>query len=165
MPLEPEDLRIVIRAHGYVELGMYQEAGEELAGIDAGARGLPEALAVRMEIHRGLKQWVAMQAIAKNLAEQDPGNAQWQISWAYATRRAESIEAARSILIGAADRHPREAIIPYNLACYECQSGNMDAARDHLKTAFKLEPKCRAMAMEDDDLKPLKDSLRAFAAD
>jgi predicted Zn-dependent protease len=140
-------------------------AGEELKEIPPGVNDQPEVLAVRIEIHRGLGQWGAMQTIAKHLVESDPGNPQWAISWAYATRRAESLESARSILMEAANQHPGEAIIPYNLACYECQLGNMDAAGSHLKTALKLQPKCREMALEDEDLKPLRGSLQGSSAD
>jgi tetratricopeptide (TPR) repeat protein len=118
-------------------------------------RHSPEALAVQVEIHRGRAEWNPMQAIARRLAHTNPADPQWAISWAYATRRAESLEAARAILLEAADRYPKEAIIPYNLACYECRLGHLEAAMAYLKAAFKLQPKCKAMALEDEDLSPL----------
>ena len=49
----------------------------------------------------------------------------------------------------------------YNLACYECQLGELEVAKARLQHAFKLEAKCRLMALDDDDLAPLWDSLGA----
>ena len=34
--------------------------------------------------------------------------------------------------------HPDEAILHYNLACYECQMGNLDESKTRLKRAFEL---------------------------
>ncbi len=42
-----------------------------------------------------------------------------------------------------------------NLACYECQLGNLDLARRCLAEAFRLKPGCRQMALDDPDLAPL----------
>ncbi len=69
-----------------------------------------------------------------------------QGTWAYATRRAESIEAAKLILLEALERHPEVTVVHYNLACYECQSGSVPLAKGHLKLAFKLAPQYRLMA-------------------
>jgi len=159
MPLEFKDLHRLRAAHGYADLGMYADAGAELDEISPEHAGLPEILAVRVAIHAGLRQWDAMQAIAKNLAESDPANSQWPISWAYATRRAQSIAAAKIILLDAAQKHPDEPMIRYNLACYECQLGNLEVAKDLLDEALFMEPKCRAFALEDPDLMPLRGLL------
>src|SRR6187401_3367183 len=101
MPLEGVDQQYWQAAVGYVELGMFAEADSELDKIDPFCRALPEILAVRIAIYRGLKKWEAMQQIAKRLKEFDPGNVQWTISLAYATRRAFSIEVAMEILLEA----------------------------------------------------------------
>ena len=88
MPLEPPDQQYCQAAVGYVELGMFVEADSELDKIDPFYRALPEVLAVRLAIYRGLKKWELMQEIAKRLKEFEPDNVQWTISLAYATRRA-----------------------------------------------------------------------------
>jgi Flp pilus assembly protein TadD len=100
-----------------------------------------------------------MRTVAARLTAYDPDEAQWPLSQAYATRRAESIEAAKCILLEAVERHPDEPILHYNLACYECRLGDLEVAKARLAHAFKLEPKCRLMALDDDDLEPLWDSL------
>jgi hypothetical protein len=111
MPVEREDQRHLTAAEGYLELGMFFDANEELEKIAPDVCHLPEVLAVRVGIYSGLKEWKLMQAIAKKLADYDPDEVQWSISWAYATRRAESIEAARRILLEALTRHTKVAVM------------------------------------------------------
>ena len=148
MPLEPEEQRHVTTAQGYAELGMFLEADAELDEIDPDVRHLPEVLAVRVDIYRALKKWELMQTVAKRMALHDPDEADWTISWAYATRRTDSIEAARLILVDALERLQNVAVIHYNLACYDCQLGQLEEAKTRLKRAFELEPACRKMALE-----------------
>lgn len=81
------------------------------------------------------------------------------MSLAFATRRAESVQAAKAVLLRAFALLPKEAILHYNLACYECRLGNLDAARERLRGAFELEPRFRQAVLEDEDLAPLWDSL------
>ena len=56
-------------------------------------------------------------------------------------------------------KFPGEAIIYYNLACYECQSNKIESAKQYLKQAFRIDPNWRLEALEDEDLKPLWDYL------
>ena len=159
MPLLPDDQRHLTAAEGYAGLAMYLDANAELEQIDAEVRHVAEVLAVRLEIYRGLEKWELMQTVAGRLAAHDPADAQWAISLAYATRRAQSIEAAKSILLEAVERLPEEPILHYNLACYECQLGELEVAKARLAHAFELEPKCRLIALDDEDLAPHWDSL------
>src|ERR1043165_3661254 len=117
MPLEPPDRQRWQAAVGYVELGMFQDANDQLENIDPFNRAAPEVLAVRLAIYRGLEKWELMQQIAKRLSEFEPQNIEWTISLAYATRRAFSIDTAMEILLNAEAKFPREGAIPYNLAC------------------------------------------------
>ena len=160
VPLEPPDQQYWQAAVGYAELGMFQDANDELEQIDPFNRAAPEVLAVRLAIYGGLKKWELMQQIAKRLKEFDPDNVQWAISLAYATRQAFSIDVAMEILLDAEAKFPREAAIPYNLACYFCQLGEMKKAKRYLKKAFEIDLNWRKAALEDEDLEPLWDSLR-----
>lgn len=155
MPLEPDDQRHLTAAEGFAELGMYLDANAELEEIDAEVRHVAEVLTVRVSIYAGLEKWELMRTVAGRLAAHDPDNAQWPISLAFATRRAQSIEAAKSILLSAVERHPKEPILHYNLACYECQLGDIEVAKARLAHACKLSEKCRLMALDDADLEPL----------
>jgi lipopolysaccharide biosynthesis regulator YciM len=85
MSLEPPDQQCWKAAVGYVELGMFQEANDQLENIDPFNRAAPEVLAVRIAVYHGLKKWELMQEVAKRLAEFQPNDIQWTISLAYAT--------------------------------------------------------------------------------
>jgi tetratricopeptide (TPR) repeat protein len=159
MPLEEEDQRHLIAAQGYTELGMHLDANEELEQIDPDVRHAPEVLAVRVKIYRALEKWELMQTVASTLAKYDPDEVQWAVSWAYATRRADSIEAAKGILLHALERHPKEATLHFNLACYDCQLGNLEEAKRSLHKAIKLDARWKAAALKDEDLEPLWNSL------
>src|SRR4029453_18391089 len=159
MPLESPDQQYWKAATGYVELGMFLEADAELDKIDPFNRAAPEVLALRIGIYRGLEKWELMQEIARRLAEFQPDDIQWTLSLAYATRRANSIEAAKKVLLSAEPRFPKEAAIRYNLACYFCQTGDIPSAKNYLKQAFEIDLSLRLAALEDEDLKALWGSL------
>ena len=55
-----------------------------------------------------------MQTVAKKLTLSDPENVRWTVSWAYAIRRADCIEAARRILINTAEQQEGEALLHFN---------------------------------------------------
>jgi tetratricopeptide (TPR) repeat protein len=157
MSLEAPDLQYCKAAVGYVELGMFQDANDQLENIDPFNRAAPEVLAVRIAVYHGLKKWELMQEVAKRLTEFQPNDIQWTISLAYATRRGNSIQVAKDILLNAESKFPKEAIIKYNLACYCCQLGEIENAKNYLKKVFEIDSTWRLQALDDEDLRPLWD--------
>jgi tetratricopeptide (TPR) repeat protein len=150
--------RHLMAAEGFIELGMPLDAAAELEEIDPELRTAPEVLALRIRIYSTLKTYAPMQAIAKALAQRFPDDPQWTVFWAFATRRADCVDAARLILVNAVERLPEVAIFHYNLACYDCQLGALAEAKTRLQRAFALDPRFRLKALKDADLEPLWDS-------
>jgi tetratricopeptide (TPR) repeat protein len=138
VPLEAPDQQHWQAATGYAELGMFLEADAELEKIDPFNRAAPDVSATRLAIYRGLGKWELMQDIAKRLKEFEPDNIQWTISLAYATRRAYSTEIAMEILLSAEPKFPKEAAIPYNLACYYCQLEEIETAKRYFKKPSRV---------------------------
>ena len=64
--------------------------------------------------------------------------------------------------MNAIERMPNVAILHYNLACYICQLGDLEKAKTTLHRAFKLEPQFRVMALDDEDLKPLWETIEGI---
>jgi Flp pilus assembly protein TadD len=141
--------------HGYIELGMHEEASEELEKITPEVRHRPEVLLARVLIYQQTKRWVAMAAVAAQLVDSAPDEPGHFSALAYATRRADSIERAREILLRAAALHRSDAEVQFNLACYEAQLGNLPLARSYLAVALELEPDLRVSALDDPDLERL----------
>jgi hypothetical protein len=55
------------------------------------------------------------------------------------------------ILLSAGSKFPKEAAIPYNLACYYCQLEEIEIAKSYLKKAFDIDLNWRMAALEDED--------------
>jgi tetratricopeptide (TPR) repeat protein len=159
MSLDTPDHHYCEAAQGYAELGMFDDANEEVENVDPFNRTTPEVLRVRAAIYHGLKKWELLRVVTLKLTQLEPTNVQWTISLAYATRRAVSIEFARDILLAAKWNFPKEPVIPFNLARYYCRLGELDTAKNYLREAFAIDPQWRAEALEDKDLESLWDSL------
>jgi len=97
--------------------------------------------------------------MTERLVDFQPDEVQWTISLAYATRRAHSIQAAKEVLLNAEPKFPKDAAIKYNLACYFCQTGDVQNAKNYLKEVFEIDLNWRTAALEDEDLKLLWQSL------
>jgi tetratricopeptide (TPR) repeat protein len=146
-----------------VELGMLEDANAELECVDPFNRTTPEVLSIRAAIYHGLKKWDLLRVVSLQLTALEPWNVQWVVSLAYATRRAVSIEFARDILVAAKPTFPREPVIPFNLACYACQLGDLATAKNYLAQAFTIDPQWREAALDDEDLAPLWSFLSSDA--
>jgi hypothetical protein len=139
MPLEHPDNTHWQVALGYLELGMALDADAELEKIDPFNRAAPQVLALRIEIYRKLKKWELMREIAKRLNDFQPDEVQWVLSYAFATRRAVSVEVAREILLKSVARFPNEAAIFFNISCYEAQEQGEAKSPQHNKAkSYKI---------------------------
>jgi tetratricopeptide (TPR) repeat protein len=159
MPLSSDEQIHLTAAQGFLALGMLLEGNNTLDDIDPFCRHLSQVLAVRVKVSQALERWELMQAVAKRMVEYDPDDSGWWVLWAQVTSKAESIEAGKLILVNALERHPLDAGVHFNLACYECRLENMDDAKYHLKRCFELDPSWRAMALGDERLEALWEAL------
>ena len=148
--------RRISHAQGYLALGMVAEAAAELAKLPAEDAERPEALAVRLAVLHEQQKWIEVRDLSRAMVTRTPGEPALWVSWAYATRRAESLEAAEKILRDAEAHHPTEPTIQFNLGCYACQRGDLVAARAHVDRAIALDAKFAELAATDPDLEPLR---------
>lgn len=140
------------RASGYLSLGMFQDAWDELENLPPESRTHDPVLELKVIIYQNMGKWESARVLAESLAKRCPENPQWWILWAYSLRREKSIPEARAVLMEAASHHPDVGMIPYNLACYACVEGNIVTATALLMTAFTMEPELKKIALEDPDL-------------
>ena len=85
--LEPPDTFHLSAALGWLGLGNWQEANEELEKITLALRSHPDVLLVRFEIYSKAAKWDKAAEISGLLIQIRPNDAQFWISHAYATRR------------------------------------------------------------------------------
>ena len=163
-PLEPPDSHHLAAAMGWLELGNVVEAQVELGKLAPQFHSHSPVLVIRYEICARAGKWDAAAELARRLTQLEPQQPGTWISLAYAVRRKTGggIPQAREILVQARRVFPREQTIAFNLACYECQLGDLNAARSWLEEACALGDarRVRLMALEDPDLKPLWPDLR-----
>ena len=158
-PLEPPDTHHLSAAQGWLELGNHIDANGELEEISPQQRAHPHVLSVRYDVYAQAKKWDGAAEIAGALVKLIPEQSFAWICWAYATRRklGGGIPEAKKILTEAETKFPSDYLIRYNLACYECQSGNLKEAMSWLEKAIDMagEKDIRLMALDDPDLEPL----------
>src|SRR5262249_20621074 len=113
---------------------------------------------MRWQIFTKELKWDAAKEVARAIVEQMPEEAAGWLHLSYATRRATGggVAAAWDVLYPIATKFPRVPLISYNLACYACQLGQLDLAREWLQKALDIEfARYKGMALQDSDLKPL----------
>lgn len=149
--------RCLDASEGWVQLGDWKSAYEELAQIEPPYDDYPEVLRLRTEIQSVLERWEGVIESAERLAQVDPGDSYAFFRKAYALHELKRTQEAWNTLIGVAERFSDEWVIPYNLACYTAQLGDLPAAREWLAKAFKLgdAKALRKEAKKDPDLAPL----------
>jgi predicted Zn-dependent protease len=156
----PEDVKWhLLQCDGYLDLKMAAAARKELDQIPEPSRRSPFYSDALLRLHIEMQDWSAAADLARGLRSAMPEKPEYWIQLAYAVRRADGIEAARTLLLEGLHRFPAVAVIPFNLACYECQLGHRAEAIHYLGRAVKLDPNYAKAALEDEDLKTIWDDL------
>jgi tetratricopeptide (TPR) repeat protein len=157
--IEAPDAHHFNAACGWLELGNRAEARAELALISTENQSHPGVLDLNWALFAAEKNWDAAFGFAQQLITTLPDEPAGWLHCAYALRRKTGggVELARDFLESAAEKFPQEAVIAFNLACYECQLQQLDSARRWFKRACEVGEKkeIRAMALADEDLKAL----------
>jgi predicted Zn-dependent protease len=126
----------------------------------------PDVLEARWQVAAEAQQWEEGLPVARALVQCAPKRASGWLHQAYALRRvpAGGLESAWEALLPVSERFPKEAVIPYNLACYACQMKQLDAARLWLQRAASIggKEKIKNMALQDSDLEPLWAEIRSL---
>lgn len=165
-PLEMSDIHCLRAVSGWIELGSLVEAEVEFGRIPVQRRQHPEVLETEWLLTAARRDWTRSLAVADLLVEVAPDRANAWIHRAYAARRADGggLTKAREILMEALPRFPDESVIPYNLACYAAQLGELDDARRWLETARQRggSAMIQSMAIADSDLLPLRKEIQRW---
>jgi predicted Zn-dependent protease len=154
---EPKDKHHFEAAQGWLELGNWVEANEELESLSFKVKVHPEVLAIRFQIYAKAGKWEYAAEIARSISELLPDNPFGAFHLAYSLHVLKRTREAWNVLIPVVDKFPSEHLIRYNLACYACQLGNRTEAFEWLQKAIDLAGKddIRMMALEDPDLEPI----------
>ena len=155
--LESPDRHYLNAASGWLELGDAVEARAEIAKISPTNRSHPATLELNWRICAHEKDWRAGLEVASEFVRVHPDDPTGWIHQSYCLHELKRTREARALLLPVAKRFQRLSTIPYNLACYACQLGDLDEARTWLVRAIDIRGKSdiKKIALEDADLKPL----------
>ena len=95
--------------------------------------------------------------IASTLAQLVPEQPLGWVHRSYCLHEMKRTQEARDNLLRVVGKFPDDPIMRYNLACYECQLGRLEQAKNWLQKAFEVgdSKQIKLMALEDPDLEPL----------
>ncbi|MCW5557382.1 MAG: tetratricopeptide repeat protein [Verrucomicrobiae bacterium] len=152
------DRHQALAAEGWFELGRPDEAMEALRQLSPEAAQHPEVLELHWRVLAQQRNWAEALEVARRMTEAAPDRAESWIHRSFTLHELQRTFEAWTVLLPVAPRFPQESIIPYNLACYACQLGDLKVARDWLDRAARMRPKdeIKAMALKDPDLAPLR---------
>ncbi len=154
--------KAITYANGYRELGMFKDAHQELDGLPDRLQNEEDTRKMRLSLCMEAGNWKQALPFAESLAKENLEESGYLVNLAYVVRRASSMKKAKAILLEASDRFPEEAIIHYNLGCYECQEDNLTIAKTRIAKAISLDPSYLDLAKKDEDLQALKEWIQGL---
>ena len=157
MNLTLADQHCLSAADGWLDLGDWRSALEELAQIPAASQRHPGILSRFFRAHSEAGRWDLALAAAGEAVTAYPDDPRPWINRSFALHELNRTSDAEALLLPALDKFPAEPIVAYNLACYACVLGRTDAARALLDRAYKIGDarQLLAMARSDPDLASL----------
>jgi hypothetical protein len=89
-----------------------------------------------------------MRDVAKHLAERCSYEPDHWMHWVFALRENDQINEAKEIALRGLERHPDEAILHFNLTCFQSLRGKFDEASQHLNRSIKLDKRFQEQSVE-----------------
>lgn len=166
LPLEPPDIHHLNAATGWLMLGDAAEARSEFEQIRPARRTHPQVLDCEWQLLAREQRWQAAVEVGERMVRVSPNDASAWVHRSFALHELRRTREAFDQLLPAVERFPGETVIPYNLACYTCQLGDLPAARRWLNQSLALTESADhklirlRSALTDVDLAPLWPELK-----
>lgn len=145
--------KVLLAAQGYFELGMMDDALEELGNLPRALQSRLDVLQMRLCACMRIHRWDDALRASEDLCQLQPHEAMGYIHAAFCLHELGRTPEARDMLLAGPAALLREATYFYNLGCYDAALGNIESAHTHLQASFKLDQKFREYAKTDPDLK------------
>jgi uncharacterized protein HemY len=139
--------KAVLAATGWLELGDYVQASNELDRLPPELRAHPEVLKVRCRVYGKAGKWQSVMLVSEGAAVHFPKEPEFVIQAAWAHHHLGHSEAAAVLLFLQADRFSHVAEFAYTLACILTVLSRMTEARDWLAVAIENSSDRRAMKL------------------
>lgn len=153
--------RALLAAQGYLELGMADEALDELSSLPLVESSDPDIIELRLHVLMEAKRWPDALTAAEELLRARPSAFPAYIHGAFALHELRRTAEARDLLLKGPEDLRKDPTFHYNIGCYEAVLGNREAALQSLRRSFALDSTYRDFARRDPDLAILREELTA----
>lgn len=141
---------------GWLELGLPEDALEELAELNAEQRLKKQVLELKMFSEMEAYRWNAAADTGRLLCLREPKEPRFFIHAAYCLHETGDTHAARNWLMTGPAELIEDPLFHYNIACYHAVLGSPGQAMSHLNRAFSMDETLKESAREDEDLSDLE---------
>jgi tetratricopeptide (TPR) repeat protein len=148
--------QILRAASGWLELGMPDDALEELKGLTKEEGETRKATELRMAAQMAQGDWKSAGETGLELCEMAVDEPDFHLSAAYCLHEAGETKEAMRCLEEGPEVLEEMAIFHYNKACYLCVMGDVKGASECLARAIEMDDSFQEAAMVDKDLVGLK---------
>lgn len=151
--------RTIVAAQGYVQLGLFDEAGRVLRALPREAFERSDVIEIGLHCLMGEHRWSEALAAAHRLCAASPSDPSGFIHAAYCLHELGRTAEAMEVLLNGPKSLKGKSEYYYNLGCYNARLGQIDRALQYLEIAFEKEKSLRRLARKDPDLAALRSQL------
>jgi len=144
---------------GYYELGMIDDAWEDLLAIEKCFPATPPIVQMKVLLLLKQEKWEDALELSAELRRMEPHSGAGFIHGAYCLHEMGRTGEALQLLDSVPDPVRDEAIYHYNKGCYQAAVGDVETAHSCLRKSFDLDERLLAVARRDPDLVALRDEL------
>jgi tetratricopeptide (TPR) repeat protein len=156
--------RRIIAAQGYVELGLLDEAQEELAPLPQEVHDRVDVIEITLLCLMGRQRWAEALTLATKLCAQESAEPGGYIHAAFCLHELGRTTEAVDVLSRGPVTLSTKPVYYYNMGCYHARLGLHDKALAYLDRAFEMDGELRKHARKDRDLDCLRVQLEAHHA-
>lgn len=143
-------------AEGYLELGVPALALRSLERLGDPSQFAPSTLYLWGEALRGSERYAEAIPALEQAAHAEPENVHVWLALGWCYKRTGQLDQAIEAIRSALKSDPTEALLHYNMACYQSLAGNKEKALDHLSQALNLDPDYRNLIDAESDFNPIR---------
>jgi tetratricopeptide (TPR) repeat protein len=144
------------QAEGYLEIGMPQQALDVLARLGKAEALGSHALYLRGKALSDLGRYAEALVPLAEVVDADPENVHVRLVQGWCHKRVGRLDLAVHDLEMALRAHPDDALLHYNLACYQSLAHDKRRALRHLSRALVLDAGYRSLIDGEADFDPLR---------
>lgn len=154
-----ETERKIAAAQGYIVLGLFTEARQEIDALPPDATRRTDVMELRVLCSMGEQDWETALKDALWLCAAEKNEPGGFIHAAYCMHELGRTSEALNFLRDGPPSLRKKAVFFYNLGCYSARLGHVEDALNFLERAFAKDPALRSSARKDPDLASLREQL------